>query len=435
MITNALPDIPRLLTALAEWLACLIYVLVLPRRLNKTGTCLVLAAGAAGLWLIQSAAASWPIGLWVPGMVLAVTVMYAVILAAADLTAVAALYLVSRALILAELVASMHWQLHTYLFDKPTVSSVPSALLLVACCGGAYSLAWWVERRHFSQLVSFRFGWRESVLAVCVAMMTFMISNISFVTLNTPFSARTGMEVFYVRTLVDLAGWIGLYVQQERWMTQEIQLDKEAMRGLLRSQHAQYLLAQRNSEEMDRKYHDFKHHLTALRAEPDPGRRGQFLDQLEESVRGYANQVRSGSSVLDTLVGVKRMHAAESHIEISVVADGRLLAFIDDLDTAAIIGNALDNAIEGARRVADPEQRLIRFAVYSQDGFVMMRFENSFDGVLLRQRGRLATRKAEAHSHGYGLRSIEAIAQSYGGTATVEGSQGWFSLRVLIPMP
>ena len=35
---TALPDIPRLYTALAEWLACTIYLLVLPRRFGRGAT-------------------------------------------------------------------------------------------------------------------------------------------------------------------------------------------------------------------------------------------------------------------------------------------------------------------------------------------------------------------------------------------------------------
>ena len=41
---SQLPDIPRLYTALAEWLACMVYVMALRRRVE--GWRLVLEAGA-----------------------------------------------------------------------------------------------------------------------------------------------------------------------------------------------------------------------------------------------------------------------------------------------------------------------------------------------------------------------------------------------------
>ena len=44
-IVNALPDIPRLYTAISEWLGCLVYVCVLYRRVSLQRTILVVALG------------------------------------------------------------------------------------------------------------------------------------------------------------------------------------------------------------------------------------------------------------------------------------------------------------------------------------------------------------------------------------------------------
>ena len=33
-MNNTLPDIPRLYTALAEWLACMVYIIPLPKRFH-----------------------------------------------------------------------------------------------------------------------------------------------------------------------------------------------------------------------------------------------------------------------------------------------------------------------------------------------------------------------------------------------------------------
>ncbi len=41
MIGNAIPDIPRLYTALAEWLSCVTLVVLLKPRLPRAGRCSV----------------------------------------------------------------------------------------------------------------------------------------------------------------------------------------------------------------------------------------------------------------------------------------------------------------------------------------------------------------------------------------------------------
>ncbi|MDR2619936.1 MAG: ATP-binding protein [Propionibacteriaceae bacterium] len=47
----------------------------------------------------------------------------------------------------------------------------------------------------------------------------------------------------------------------------------------------------------------------------------------------------------------------------------------------------------------------------------------------------MVTRKRNSNGHGFGLRSIEVAAQTYGDVVTVESTNNWFSLRVLIPTP
>lgn len=44
-----LPDIPRLYTALAEWLACLLYLLALRPRFGRVGTALLGAGWLVGM--------------------------------------------------------------------------------------------------------------------------------------------------------------------------------------------------------------------------------------------------------------------------------------------------------------------------------------------------------------------------------------------------
>lgn len=61
---------------------------------------------------------------------------------------------------------------------------------------------------------------------------------------------------------------------------------------------------------------------------------------------------------------------------------------------------------------------MIRLAVYTQDDFTVVQVHNTFDGVPLRDGGRLLTRQRGA-GHGYGLRNVETAAFVYGGTVSV----------------
>ena len=125
-ILNALPDIPRLYTAISEWLGCLVYLLAIGSRTSRLRMAAVLLPGLAVLVVVQYWAGTLPIAFWIISMCLAVACMYAIIMLASGLGALDGAYLLARAFVLAELVASLHWQLDSFmrpaghgLYDRP----------------------------------------------------------------------------------------------------------------------------------------------------------------------------------------------------------------------------------------------------------------------------------------------------------------------------
>lgn len=427
-----LAEIPRYLTAIAEWGACLVYIVVSRRRFGALGTVGVCALALVALLTVQLWAGTFPITLWIPGMLFAAATMYAFVYVGLDTSARGAGFVWARTFVLAELAASGFWQIDRFYGGVGD----PYAQLAgaVAVYAAIFGLVGYTERRQFSSAERFDVGGTQLVGAMAIAVATFAISNLSFVTTDTPFSGRFGTEILYIRTLVDLSGFIALHVQQRIHRESVARRDAEAMAQLLRSQHDQYEITRRSIDEVNRKYHDMKHHLDAVRSEQDASARSRMLDGLEESIRRYGAVVRTGNHVLDAIVTAKLARAGERGIEVSVVADGALLSFMRPLGLTSLVGNALDNAIEGAARLPTDALRVIRFAVFAQDDFVMVRVENTFDGVVLRDGDRIVTRQ-RGQGHGYGLRNIETAAASYGGALAITTDDRWFSLRVLFPVP
>ena len=425
-----LAEIPRYLTAIAEWGACVVYIVIARRRFRAPATAGIALGGLAALLAVQLWAGTLPLEWWIPGMLLAAATMYALVFTGIDASARGAGFVVTRAFVLAELAASGFWQIDRFyagLID-PYVQTV-GALLVYGTIFVGVGVA---EHRQFTRQARFDVGGTQLAGAVAIAVATFGISNLSFVTTDTPFSGRFGTEILYIRTLVDLCGYIALHVQLRVHNEAVARRDAEAMAQLLRSQHDQYEITRRSIDEVNRKHHDMKHHLDAIRSEQDASTRARMIDDLEESIDRYGAVVRTGSHVLDAIVTAKIARAREWGIEVSVVADGRLLAFMRPLELTSLVGNALDNAIDGASTLAVPEQRMIRLAVFAQDDFTMVRVENTFDGVVLRDGDRIVTRQ-RGQGHGYGLRNIETAALAYGGTVSVITDDRWFSLRVLFP--
>lgn len=446
-IADALPDIPRLYTAICEWLACVVYLLVVYRRVPQWRTGLVAAISLPCIIAIQCFDGAASLDFWVFGMLLAFAAMYLTVFLASGTTAREGLYITARAFVLAELVASLHWQIVTTpragTADGPWVEpgmiggfvswALPAIVLVVSyalCFGGA----WAIERHNFSRVSSASPGRAATIGAVAITIVTFAMSNLSFITTNTPFSGQFGREVFYIRTLVDLCGYAILYAQQEQTRALQASAELNSIEARLQSEHQEYLQSKENIESLGRIAHDLKHQITALRAEVDPERVSAGFDGLEASVRQYSAQQHTGNPVLDVIITSKSQAAARRSITFTAVADGELLDPLSSMDIATLFGNALDNAIEATAPVTDPERRLIKLALYAHGNFTVIRVENYYESALSKDgEGNLRSTKADSHTHGFGVKSIRHIATQYGGNVTIKTEDHWFTLTVLLP--
>ena len=405
-ITNALPDIPRSYTAICEWAACMVYIAVSYRRVPLRRSIIVSAAGLASLVAVQYFDGSMPIWFWIIGMLLAFACMYATILLGAGTGKREGLYITARAI-----------------------------ALLVVTYALCFGLAWMVERGNFSQATPTLPTASAAIATMAIMIVTFAMSNLSFVSTNTPFSGSVGQEIFYIRTLVDFCGFAILYAQQEQARRIEANTGLTSINAQLESQHQEYLQSKENIESLGRLAHDLKHQLAALRAEVDPKHAAAGFEQLEQSVQRYSAQQHTGNPVLDVILTTKERTCADRGITFTAVADGSLLSGMSSMDIASLFGNALDNAIEATSKLPKREQRLIKLALYEQNRFIVIRVENYYDSRLKKDaEGNLRTTKRDdQHRHGFGVKSIRHIAQQYGGEVTIRTEDHWFVLTALIP--
>ena len=155
---------------------------------------------------------------------------------------------------------------------------------------------------------------------------------------------------------------------------------------------------------------------------------------MEEEIRQYETQNKTGNEVLDTLLGAKGIECQKEEIELTCVADGSLLEFMDVMDICSIFGNALDNAIECEKKLAEPEKRMIHLHVSSKRNFLIIKIENYYEGKIQFEQELPVTTKEEKEFHGYGLKSLKYTVHRYKGEVDISTEHNWFRLRILIPL-
>lgn len=428
-------DIPRICTALAEWGACMVYLrLIKKERFRQPvfwlGSLTVLAVQSAFLLFTGSLS----IGFWIPSMIAAVAIMYGFLFIAGELRPLGAVYCCARAFLLAEFAASLEWQIFAYLQFTGYGCMILQALLLAAVYGLCFWLAVRLERSALTQDYLRQLTVREVLAAFGIALAVFAFSNLSFLYTGLPFTSSRRPDIFSIRTLVDFGGIAVLFAYQSRICDYMAEREVSMMNAILKSQYDQYRNYQDSLELIHLKYHDLKHQIAGLRMETDEEKRKKWIDAMEDEVSAFENLNKTGNQVLDTILVAKIFHCRKNRIQITCVADGKLLDFVHVMDICSIFGNALDNAIEHVVLIPEEEKRLIHLSVSAKKNFVFIKVENYCETEILKNEQKLiATTKTDKQNHGFGLRSICAAADKYGGTVDFGQDHNWFELKILLP--
>lgn len=429
-----LPDIPRVYTALAQWLSCVVFVSVCDER-RLRGPALV----AIGMFFLvmQSALLITTVRaqnlLWLIFMALSLMLMFALIYATCRIPIKDACYYAVHAFVLAEFTASLQWQIHCFIWPRSDAPLIRAAFLLLAVYAAVFIVVWLFVRRFVGRGGVLNVTNRHLFAVAAITVSVFIVSNLGFLTARTPFSGHYHREIFNIRTIMGLCGllFLGVYNLARRDLL--VQWELGAVQGILRSQFEQYQHYRDSQDFINRNYHDLKHKIAYLKAEEDSGRRSVFLKAMEKEIKEYEAQFKTGNPVLDTLLTSSGFACAENSISLTCIADGALLNFMDVVDICTVFGNALDNAVEHAKRIEDPEKRLIHVTVFSKQDHLIIRFENYMEGVLSLDGDLPATTKQDAQHHGFGLKSVKYVAEKYLGTMNVEENNSWFLLQVVIP--
>ena len=430
-----LPDIPRFYTALAEWLSCLLCMREVVRRYS--GWKFWGIAGAAFLvqsvFLVLTGGLEGPV--WLVCMAAAVFLMFCFLRISCGTSSLDVGYACVKAFVFAEFMASLEWQLHCFLYyGMEYESRWAGLLLLLAVYGGTCLVMRGISSRYISETEQMDTTGRELLFAAIIGFSVFLMSNIGFVYSNTPFSGKYASDIFNVRTLIDLGGLAILTAYHIQRLHLRAQHDLESMEMILHNQYQQYQQSQETLDLINYKYHDLKHHIIALRAEENKEKRNAYLDKMEDEIRSYETQNKTGNKVLDTLLTAKSLCCMREKIALTYVVDGARLDFMDVMDICSIFGNALDNAIECEKKIPETEKRMIDVSMFVQQTFLIIRFENYCEGELTFERNLPVTTKKQAEFHGYGLKSLRHTVHKYGGEVDIDVEDHWFRLKILIPM-
>ena len=435
-IATTFPDIPRIYTGIAEWAACLLFIFYMPRKYDRAMT-----AGIAAAFLVIQCSflvltADVPLVLWIPCMLVAFGLMFAFLAICMDYPYHICMYYMLLSIVVAEYMASTGGQIvrECYIHFRG-MNQVFAAAVMMAVYALVLIVIGWIERKTLEAQVEARVQWQDLIPPAIVVLMTFSFSNIGFALNVIGKGFVVDADLFNTRSLVDLGGLVLLYAVRLRLIGIHAQRELERIQVILSDQYEKYRNAREAIDMVNFKYHDLKHQIAGLKAEMDPEKRMQTLEEMEAQLEEYKPERQTGNPVLDAILSGKEAQIRSLGIPFTCVADGSLFSPMHVVDICTIFGNALENAIECEATVQDRSRRWIHMLVTEKKGFVYTEISNYCEGKTQMRDGMPVTTKEDRKMHGYGVRSIRYAVSKYNGSVAYEPEDDQFTVKILIPKP
>lgn len=440
-------------TAITEWCGCMVYIAISKKKRKGcalAGICVLMLLVQNLLLYVtfrQPEGMTFLSWLFIR-MPLYLAGMWLFLWLCCDVPVIDVTYLCVRSFMLAELAWALIWEWQIRQADNvtnvqsaydaydaytaaPTGGGLPSAFVIALVYATVFGLMYLLERQIKRKVERFRTTLHELVLVSMIALITFLLTSF-FASHDT--TVLDG-QITLSHSLVNFVGILFVFVYRLWFSNLQAAHELDMIHRVVEQQAIQYDSSRESMDAVNRKYHDIKQMLSAMRSEVTQEKKIKWIDDMEREIREYEVWCKTGNPVLDVVLSEKYLRCVHEEIELSCVVDGAQLKDMEMADICTIFGNALDNAIEHVSRIKEKERRLIHVKVFERQGFLNISIENILEGKLQMEDGIPVTTKEEKEFHGYGIKSIQYAVNRYHGCMTIDQEEHWFRLKLIFPLP
>ena len=302
------------------------------------------------------------------------------------------------------------------------LGSLPVMLAQLAAGAFFYFVICTTLSRKMSYKGMYNIGPRQLTSAFFIGILFMfqaaLLSSGQVVALDRSLVMTMFVGQFYFLTL--------LYFQTEVFKLSAVQKEMDTLNLLYERQREQYQVARQNVQIINKRCHELKLQIAALRqmssAPADPELKAH-IDEAEKAAQLYDASRNTGNEVLDVVLTEKSLLCESRRIQLNAVTDGSCLSFFEASDLYALFANMLDHAIESAVKVPEPERRCIDLLVCTRQSFVVV-------NVISPDRPAESADTRAAH---YAVKVTNRIVQKYKGTLTTESQNGFFAVKIIFP--
>lgn len=239
-------------------------------------------------------------------------------------------------------------------------------------------------------------------------------------------------ELIPTATILFYVVFLTAYYQETQKLTQA-ELENAAQAALFNQAQREMDALRQSQLQASIFRHDLRHHLNILDGFLEAGKSQQALDYIREVQTGLAAMAIQRFCTNDTVNLILSSFAEKAQqqgIRLTVQASLPEKLPVTDMELCALLSNSLENALNAAAPLP-VENRWVQCRCGIRRNKLLLEVKNPYQGEITLEGG-LPT--SAAPGHGFGCRSIRAIAQQHGGLYIFQPEKGIFTLQVAIPI-
>ena len=430
---------PAEFTGIAQWIVCTIYILTNEKRIRGWKAAVLIMAALPVLLIMNIAHAEQPALIWfiITVCCLVSVLIYLRLGIREDFNHILLYW--CHSVMQSEFAAALAYLVNVYLVTQRVVnfpdiraSQMIMTFVYIIVFVFLYLI---VSNRSTRRKQHFTVSYGVALMGFLITIGAYLLSNISFLAPESIFGIRMGGGVLLVRMVSDFSGAMALIAIDELSYGMQLKMNLSVMQNLLDRQYDQYQQFKANNDQMQQVYHDIKHLINYIRSMSSTQKYEKELRNMEDTISNYEAQYDTGNSVLDVILGSKKMISRSHQITMECYVDAREMGFLDTSHICTIFGNALDNAIEYECRIEETEKRLIKVSVFTENQFLMIHISNYCEEKILKSADDPQTTKLNPEMHGFGIKGIRLVVEQYNGHMNIKQENNWFIVSILIPIP
>lgn len=280
----------------------------------------------------------------------------------------------------------------------------------------------------------------ERFTFISISFLYIIVEQLLFIALVNSNKTKTAIDTaafFLIMLLFFITIFYVYDLGSER--RKNVKLVQENTINKLEAKHYKQVMS--SIEEIRSIRHDMRNHFSLISSYIDSGQYQEALDYLFDISKNLeqGTLISSGNLAVDSILSTKISEA--QHLNIPLQHTVHLCDHIplSDVEICSLLGNLIDNAIEGICRFEESNDKcILNICIKPYNNMLSIKVTNSFNGILQKDADNMPISSKQAATnigdHGIGLKHIQKIVKKYDGSMNLSYSENIFKVSIIIPV-